>query len=155
MKNIIITISLLLALTASSLAGSKNANKPVVPNAEEFAYVLVSHFGGKDKVLNEKETIKVLSLLQDHLPKKTGPSGLATRLSRESNVRNAARDDFNEERHALREYSAEQYVARFIKKYDRNDDGVLTRHELTDAMVNVIGLPGAKNDWKDRAIANR
>ena len=83
MKNIIITISLILALTASSLAGAKNAKAPVTPDPVDFADKLVTHFGGKDSALNKEETIEVLSFLQDHLPEKTGPSGLATRLNRE------------------------------------------------------------------------
>jgi hypothetical protein len=152
MKKTIITLSLLLALAASSLAGSKKANEPVEPDPVEFANRLVAVFGGEDHVLDEKETIAVLSYLQKHLPEQTCPSGLSTRISREFNVRNTIRNAMTEERHALREYAPENYVARFIKKYDRNDDSVLTPHELTDAMARFMGLPTPETDWKKKRV---
>lgn len=154
MKNIIITISLVLALTASSLAGSKNKNEPFIPNAAEFAEKLVGHFGGEDEALDQQETIVVLDFLQDHLPEQTGPTNLTSSLSREYNVGNAGRNDITEERHALREYAAEEYVDWFVKKYDIDNDSALTSYELTDAMANVIGLPLNKKDMDQSTLTD-
>ena len=137
------------------MAGTKKENAPVTPDPEEFAVRLVVVFGGEDSVLNEEETTTVLRFLQAHLPEQTGPTGLSNRLSRESNVHNASRNDMTDERHALREYAPEQYVTTFLKKYDRNKDGVLEWHELTKAIAKVTGVPERSKDWKKHTTVDR
>ncbi len=155
MKNKIIVTCIVFGLAGFLSAATRQAKKPFTPNPTEFAHMLVSAFGGEDRVLDELEMIKVLDFLRAHLPENTGPSGLTTRINRENNARNAPIGDMTEERHALREYPAEAYVGRFIDKYDRNGDKALTYVELTDAMANVMGMPRAKKDWKKKVIANR
>ena len=153
MKNAIITISILFGLTASVLAATKTVNNPVTPNPAEFAYKLVVVFGGDDHVLDEAEMTNVLAFLQAHLPEQTTPGRLSDRMNRNNNFGNTPRGDMTEERHALREYNPEEYVGKFIQKYDNNGDSTLTRLELTPAMTKIIGLPSPNKKWGKRAIA--
>ncbi|MEX0323092.1 MAG: hypothetical protein AB3N63_13090 [Puniceicoccaceae bacterium] len=154
MKKLVITIGLLLALAAAGFAETKKALAPVEPDPDEFAYRLVAVFGGEDHFLDKEETITVLRFLKKHLPEQTTGTGLSVRLKRENIVGNAGQGAMTEERHALREYEPEQYVATFVKKFDRNKDKVLSWTELADAMSKVMGVPPTSRDWKKRSTAD-
>lgn len=155
MKRIITTISILLGLAISVMGATKTLNKPVTPNPTEFSNKLVAFFGGKDQILDKDEMTKVLAFLQANLPEKTAPTTLSARLNRESNIRNTPRGDMTEERHALREYKPDQYVGKFIRKYDLDGDSALTGSELAFAMSKMIGLPSTSQKWSKRAIVKR
>lgn len=155
MRGKIVALCVVLAVTASSMSGTKVNGGPTNPNAAEFAYRLVTVFGGQDKVLNEIEVLNVVRFLQEHLPETTAPGGLTGRMQSENNFRNTARGDMTEERWALRQCSPEEYVPRFIKKYDLDKDNAISRQELTPAMIKIIGLPSSSRDWGKRAIAKR
>jgi hypothetical protein len=154
-KKVLITLSIIFGLAVGGFAADKKVKAPITPNPTEFAHLLVKAYGGDDLALDELEMIKVLVFLKAHLPEQTTPTTMSTRLIREKNVRGAARGDLTEERFALREYPADAYAGKFIEKYDRNGDNILSRMELTDGMANIMGMPKAKKVWKKRIIANR
>ena len=155
MKKTIISLGLYTAVMASILASASSISEPAAPNAAEFAQKLVDSFGGKDQLLNEKETLRVLVFLQEHLPESTGPGGITGWMSTDRNFGNAARGDMTDERHALRNLKPEYYLPEFIRKYDINKDGRITQQELTPAMIKFIGLPSTRRDWSKREIAKR
>ena len=143
---------MMLGLTINVMAAGK---KVEVPAEVQLAAYLIQAYAGEDGTLNEKETLGVLKFLQNNLPEKTGRTNMSTGLSRQYNVNNTPHGDMTEERNALRERNPEHYVQQFIRKYDLNKDSVLSRKELTNAMVNVIGIPSSEGKWSKRAIVNR
>ena len=152
MKRYVIAACLLLGLSIHVMAAKE---KIEVPAQVQLAALMIQAYAGGDGTLDEMETIGVLKFLQNNLPEETGRTRLSQKMSRENNVRNAARGDMTEEREAIRETDPEQYVEQFIRKYDQNKDSVLNRKELTIAMTNVIGLPSTSGRLSKRSGANR
>lgn len=153
MKRLMIIIGLLLGLMLSAMADK--ANRTFTKDPAEFAFVLVNHFGGEDNALNQKEVEKMLDLLQANLPERTTMTSMTIRMIREKNARNSARGDMSEERFNLREKHPGEYLDTFIVRYDTNQDGVLSRKELTPAMSKLMGIPLEKKNWAKRAVAKK
>ena len=152
MKRNVIAACLLIGLTIHVMAAN---DKVQAPANVQLAALLMQAYAGEDNALNEAETTGVLKFLQNNLPEKTGCTNLSVGLSRQNNVKNAPRGDMTEERDAIREQRPEHYVKRFIAKYDQNKDSVLNRWELSNAMINVIGLPSDSGKLSKKSIANR
>jgi hypothetical protein len=141
MKNIIVTLSLLTALSLPAFAEDEAKERPERPDPAQVAAQWIADFDANSNgALEEAELIAAFESAQKNRPQRPqmGRRGQATRGAQEGERPERP------ERPERTEREPGQMITNLIERFDKNDDQALNDAELKEALTAMNKMRGAR-----------